>query len=287
MVGVPALQRIVSKDSQQQSDWADECSEDGHQQESGCEPSQGSCGPHQEQKRGACECWVEDGGNAECCDRGEAESYPGRTLLEECRSAGSDAEEQTQQSELSEHSLIGLSERVCWRAYSLRGSELLINDQEVFKYKHVESGCVKAGKGIFRVTNDGFTTDIETGVYQHWTACEIFEVCEQSMQSGVPIAIHGLDSGGRVHMCHGGNQRPGNSDAFQQIRGVKQCVAVWIGQWCQLIGLNLCGEEHVGEIGIGFGFEPSVDLFPEHDRGKRTEAFAEFDLQIEDSLDGV
>jgi hypothetical protein len=56
-VGVPALQRIVSKDSQQKS---------------GGEPSQGSCGPHQKQKRGSCECWLEDGGNAECCDRGGA-----------------------------------------------------------------------------------------------------------------------------------------------------------------------------------------------------------------------
>lgn len=74
---------------------------------------------------------------------------------------------------------------------------------------------------------------------------------------------------------------------MQQVRGVEQSVAVCCGQLREFVGANLGCEEHIGEIGVGFGCEPFMCVFPKYDRGKGPEAFAEFDLQVECSLDGV
>ena len=81
----------------------------------------------------------------------------------------------------------------------------ILGQDDVFENKDVHVGGKKAAVCIFRRTDDRFTANIETCVYQNGAASQAVEGLKQASETRIPVLINGLNSCTEVNMRHSGN----------------------------------------------------------------------------------
>ena len=140
--------------------------------------------------------------------------------------------------------------------------------------EHVKLIPHKATKSIFRRTDDRFAANIEAGVHQDRAAGQLLKSTEQFVKQWIGIAVHGLDAGRVINMCHRRDFRTRNVELVDSEQGL------FLRSHMAMLGFSDVGNnQHVRAVRRKF--EPFRDVFTQYRRRERPKALAIFDLQIE------